>query len=74
MAQIMRGHQRSDDKMEDFCDGAAHKRHPLFSVDPTALQIMLYYDDLEVSNPIGSRSTKHKIGESHQTFTDKQFC
>ena len=58
----MRGHQRNDEKLEDLCDGTAYKEHPLFSRDETALQIMLYYDDLEVANPIGSRSTKHKLG------------
>ena len=62
-SQIMRGHQRNDDKLEDLCDGTAYKEHPLFSKDETALQIMLYYDDLEVANPIGSRSTKHKLGK-----------
>ena len=54
----MRGHCRSDELLKDYC---AFKTHPLFSVDPTALQIMLYYDDLEICNPIGSRAKKHKL-------------
>ena len=44
----MNGHKRNDGLLEDYCDGSAFKEHPLFSVDPTALQIMLYYDDVEV--------------------------
>lgn len=48
--------------MNDYCDGTAYKRHQLFSKCPTALQIMLYYDDLEICNPLGSRAKKHKLG------------
>ena len=49
----------------DYCDGSVFRYHPLFSIDPTALQIMLYYDDVEVVNPIGSRTKIHKLGELH---------
>ena len=31
--------------------------------DPCALQIKLYYDDLEVTNALGSKTIKHKLGE-----------
>jgi hypothetical protein len=34
----------------------------IFSKDHTALQIILYYDELEVCNPLGSRRKKHKLG------------
>ena len=59
----MRGHCRSDNLIEDYCDGSTFKNHPLFPVDLTALQIMFYYDNLEVCNPIGSRAKKHKLGK-----------
>ena len=49
--------------MEDFCDGSYFSEHPLFSVESTALQIMLYFDEMEVCNPIGSRAKKHKLGK-----------
>ena len=39
-----------------------YKSHPLFSVNPYALQIIGYYDDLEVVNPLGSYVKKHKLG------------
>lgn len=35
----------------------------LFQEKPYAFQLHLHYDDLEVSNPLGSRSGIHKIGE-----------
>jgi hypothetical protein len=51
---------RNDGIIEDFCDGATFKNHPLFSQDPKALQIIGYYDELEVCHPLGLilRSTK----------------
>lgn len=58
----MRGHKRSDGLISDYCDSKAYSNHPLFSLHPDALQIMLYYDDVEVCNPIGSRAKIHKLG------------
>ena len=46
----------------DYCDGQVFQQHPLFSRDPCALQIILYYDEVEVVNPLGSKTSKHKVG------------
>ena len=48
--------------MSDICDGESYKKHPLFSLQNNSLEILLYYDDLEVCNPLSSRSKIHKIG------------
>lgn len=48
--------------MEDFCDGALYKNHPIFSTDPLALQVIAYYDELELCNPLGTHVKKHKLG------------
>lgn len=61
--QVLGGHSRTDDILEDICDGKRFKEHPLYSNDKTALQIMLYFDELEVCNPIGSNRKKHKLGK-----------
>ena len=45
----------------DYCDGSLFQKHPLFSVEPCALQIM-YFDELEVCNPLGSSAKVHKLG------------
>lgn len=45
-------------------DPTIYKSHPLYAVDPNFLQIMLYYDDVEICNPLGSRAKKHKLGNS----------
>ena len=47
--------------MEDYCDGNRFKSHPLFSTDPYALQIIAFYDELELCNPLGTHIKKHKL-------------
>lgn len=47
----------------DYCDGQVYKDHPLFKMDRDALQLVIYYDDVEVSNPLGSYRGKHKLGK-----------
>jgi len=51
--------------LTDYSDGEAFKKHPLFMSDPTALRIFLYYDDLEVCNPLGSKAKTHKLSKSY---------
>ena len=53
---------RSDNTLEDFCDGELFKAHPLFSLDPMALQIIAFYDEVELCNPLGTHVKKHKLG------------
>ena len=59
---MLRGHSITDERLGDFCDGSLFENHPLFSVEPHALQIMLYFDELEVCNPLGSSAKVHKLG------------
>ncbi len=56
---------RSQNKiiLKDFCDGKRFERHSLFKEAPNALQIQLYYDDIDVCNPVGSKSVIHKLGK-----------
>lgn len=60
----MRNHEQSNGTMEDFCDSPKAKTHPLFSIHKTALQILLYFDECELCNPLGSFRKKHKLGEN----------
>ena len=53
---------RGNSLQEDFCDGKLFREHPLFSSDPLALQIIAYFDEVEVCNPLGSHIKKHKLG------------
>lgn len=49
--------------MRDYCDGSHFSDHAIFSADNRALQIQLYYDEIDVCNPIGSKSGVHKLGK-----------
>ena len=57
------GHKRNDAMIADFCDCNIFKTHPLFLRDPSTLQLMLYYDEVEISNPLGTKTGKHKVGK-----------
>lgn len=52
----------ADGLIEDICDGTIFTDHPLFSQDPFALQIIAYYDELEICNPLGTHVKCHKLG------------
>ena len=43
----------------DFIDGSLVNEHELFSCDPQSLKVILYYDDLEITNERTRR--KHKL-------------
>lgn len=49
-------HMSTDNIKRDFCDGEFFRSHPIFSVHHNALQFLLYHDDVEVANPLGSRA------------------
>lgn len=60
--QIASGHQSTSGYMKDFCDGKRFQSHPLYSVQSKGLQIFMYYDDVEICNPLGSKRSIHKLG------------
>lgn len=45
----------------DIIDGDIFKSHPLFSVRPNALQLILYTDEIELCHPLGSHASKNKF-------------
>jgi len=62
LAEVRKPHNSTDGLLRDFCDGEDFKRHLLFGQDPQALILHCYYDDFQVTNPLGSKTKKHKIG------------
>ena len=63
-SKVFNPHINNFGVLEDYSDGGLCRSHPLFSEDPHALQLPIYYDDVEVSNPLGSAATVHKLGIS----------
>ena len=45
----------------DICDGSLFKSDIFFKTNPKALMIILYHDEVEICNPLGSKSGKHKL-------------
>uniref|UniRef100_A0A1X7V6K4 Uncharacterized protein n=1 Tax=Amphimedon queenslandica TaxID=400682 RepID=A0A1X7V6K4_AMPQE len=74
--QILQSHQRSDDLTSDTCECATYESHPLLSVENNSLEILLYYDDLEVCNPLSFRSIVHKIAIFYYTLRNlsPKYC
>ena len=61
--QIFNQHSFPNDLLGDYCDGKQFKSNPLFGHVPHPLQIILYYDEVELCNPFGSYTKTHKLGD-----------
>ena len=55
---------QNENVLSDFCDGRIFQNHELFSNDPAALQILLYFDNINLSNPLTNKV--HKITFCYQ--------
>jgi len=61
--QVQENASSNSSTMEKFEHGEYAKRHPLFSTDKSALQLLFYYDGFEVVNPLGSKTNTHHMGD-----------
>lgn len=50
-----------DGFLQDIVDGSLFKTHPLFSVHQSALQLILYSDEIEICNPLGAHASVNKL-------------
>ncbi|XP_028417337.1 uncharacterized protein LOC114541732 isoform X1 [Dendronephthya gigantea] len=62
LKEVENPHFSCDGVLRDVMDGDFFKSHPVFSLHSDALQLLGYYDDLEIANPLGSKAKIHKIG------------
>lgn len=62
--QIHNPHQTDDDTICDFCDGEDFKTHELFGQNALALILHCYFDEFQVTNPLGSKTKRHKLGKN----------
>ena len=53
--------KRTDGKFEFIQDGVVLSNHPLFKIDPHTLELILYSDEIEICNAVGTRAKKHKL-------------
>ena len=63
--QVMSGiHRGPPDLLFDLGDGDILKSHPIFNIiNENALQIIGYYDEVTITNPLMSRANSYKIGK-----------
>ncbi|KAB0804367.1 hypothetical protein PPYR_01337 [Photinus pyralis] len=59
----------NDVYINDIKDGVYIKNHNFFK-NPCNLRIILYYDDFETTNPLGSKTGAHKIGAFYFSITN----
>ena len=60
-AAINQPHTTQVAKFNDMCDGSVFKEHPVFSHSAHAIEIIAYYDEIELCNPLGSHTKVHKL-------------
>ena len=59
--EISRSNKSTDGLLRDFCDGTACRDH-VELCNPGTLQLIAYFDEIEICNPLGSSAKKHKVG------------
>ena len=60
-ALLQSNYNRSDSKLEFLQDGVVLSNHPLFAIDGNTLGLILYSDEIERCNAVGTRVKKHKL-------------
>lgn len=60
--QVLSPHSQADGYISDHCDGGLFRSIALFRDDPCSLQLILYFDEVEICNPLGAQRGIHKIG------------
>lgn len=63
-----KSHECSTDIIKNYCCTQSFKSNGLFQKEENALQIQLFYDDFESVNPLGSKTTIHKVGAIYFTI------
>lgn len=55
------------------CDGSVVKSSEFYKRFPKALKIILYFDEYETVNPLGSKTGKHKLGALYMTLANLPY-
>lgn len=59
--------------LRGYRDGHQYQQHGIFKTHPNALRLQLFYDDVEVANPIGSKTGIHKLGLFYYSIQNLPF-
>lgn len=69
--QVYNPHQTDGDTLNDFCDGEDFKTHGLFGQTSLALILHCYFDEFQDTNPLGSKTKRHKLGTYGKKYITK---
>ena len=58
--------------IQDVGDGECFRMNPFFVAHPEAVPLILFQDELEVCNPLGSGKTRHKFNATYFTTLEIQ--
>ncbi|KAK0132606.1 hypothetical protein N1851_032474 [Merluccius polli] len=73
MKSIIDWQHRKRDSLQDLYDGEYCRSHPLFSRE-FSIPLMLYADDCEMVNPLGSKTGTHTSNDAKQYSIDAVLC
>lgn len=65
--------ESTDGVMRDFHDGEYCKTHHLFTMKD-CLKLILFNDDVEMTNPLSPKAGTHKLGALYYTFKNVHPC
>jgi hypothetical protein len=63
----------NDGFAKSFVDGNQFKNNPFLQAHPRAIRLQIYYDDIEITNPIGTKTGSHKIGAFYFTIQNLSY-
>lgn len=63
----------NDGFSRSFVDGNQFKNNPFLQAHPRAIRLQIYYDDIEITNPIGTKTGSHKIGAFYFTIQNLSY-
>nr|XP_012224837.1 PREDICTED: uncharacterized protein LOC105673639 isoform X1 [Linepithema humile] len=70
---VIEAEKKSNDGiLASFIDGQHFKNHPFFQKYKHAIRIQLYYDELKIVNPLGSKTGINKLGVFYYTIQNLQ--
>ncbi|XP_061192283.1 uncharacterized protein LOC133200514 [Saccostrea echinata] len=78
---VINNHKSTDTILRDFCDGDIYAENQFFADNPSAIQVMFYFDEFTAVNPLGHQIKNYKIcgfymllGNLPPKFRSQLYC
>lgn len=60
--QVLKDHLRTDGLIGDYCDASFIRNDPYLQDNENALELVLYFDEVEVCDALASHRGERKLG------------